>query len=113
MKRSKGYRKAAEKIDASALHTPLSAVRLAKETSPAKFDATVEVAMRLGIDPRKAELVHLKFFAGRAHEECATLLGVSLATVERQWAVTRAWLLTRLGDSGAGAVGVGGGGRGA
>ncbi len=55
MKRSKGYRKAAEKIDASALHTPLSAVRLAKETSPAKFDATVEVAMRLGIDPRKAD----------------------------------------------------------
>jgi large subunit ribosomal protein L1 len=55
MKRSKGYRKAAEKIDASQLHTPLSAVRLAKETSPAKFDATVEVAMRLGIDPRKAD----------------------------------------------------------
>ena len=55
MKRSKGYRKAAEKIDANQLHTPLSAVRLAKETSPAKFDATVEVAMRLGIDPRKAD----------------------------------------------------------
>ena len=55
MKRSKGYRKAAEKIDVSQLHTPLSAVRLAKETSPAKFDATVEVAMRLGIDPRKAD----------------------------------------------------------
>ncbi|HYO17371.1 MAG TPA: 50S ribosomal protein L1 [Dermatophilaceae bacterium] len=55
MKRSKGYRKAAEKIDVSQLHTPLGAVRLAKETSPAKFDATVEVAMRLGIDPRKAD----------------------------------------------------------
>jgi large subunit ribosomal protein L1 len=37
------------------VHTPLSAVRLAKETSPTKFDATVEVAMRLGIDPRKAD----------------------------------------------------------
>ena len=55
MKRSKGYRKAAEKIDVSQLHTPLSAVRLAKETSPAKFDATVEVALRLGVDPRKAD----------------------------------------------------------
>jgi large subunit ribosomal protein L1 len=55
MKRSKGYRKAAEKIDTSELHTPLSAVRLAKETSPAKFDATVEVALRLGVDPRKAD----------------------------------------------------------
>jgi large subunit ribosomal protein L1 len=55
MKRSKGYRQAAEKIDATHLHTPLSAVRLAKDTSPAKFDATVEVALRLGIDPRKAD----------------------------------------------------------
>ncbi|HEX6887638.1 MAG TPA: 50S ribosomal protein L1 [Candidatus Nanopelagicales bacterium] len=55
MKRSKGYRQAAEKIDPSELHTPLSAVRLAKETSPAKFDATVEVALRLGVDPRKAD----------------------------------------------------------
>jgi large subunit ribosomal protein L1 len=55
MKRSKGYRKAAEKINASDLHTPLGAVRLAKETSPAKFDATVEVALRLGVDPRKAD----------------------------------------------------------
>ena len=55
MKRSKGYRTAAEKIDADELHTPLSAVRLAKETSPTKFDATVEVAMRLGVDPRKAD----------------------------------------------------------
>ena len=55
MKRSKGYRTAAEKIDPSALLTPLSAVRLAKETSPTKFDATVEVALRLGVDPRKAD----------------------------------------------------------
>ena len=55
MKRSKGYRKAAEKIDSAQLHTPLAAVRLAKETSPATFDATVEVALRLGIDPRKAD----------------------------------------------------------
>jgi large subunit ribosomal protein L1 len=55
MKRSKGYRKAAEKIDANEQHTPLSAVRLAKGTSPTKFDATVEVALRLGVDPRKAD----------------------------------------------------------
>ncbi len=55
MKRSKGYRKAAEKVDPTQVHAPLSAVRLAKETSPTKFDATVEVAMRLGVDPRKAD----------------------------------------------------------
>ena len=55
MKRSKGYRKVAEQIDPTLLHTPLGAVRLAKVSSPAKFDATVEVALRLGVDPRKAD----------------------------------------------------------
>src|ERR1700760_2025155 len=55
MKRSKTYRAAAEKIDPERIYTPLEAVRLAKETSPTKFDATVEVAVRLGVDPRKAD----------------------------------------------------------
>jgi large subunit ribosomal protein L1 len=55
VKRSKSYRSAVEKIDADALYAPLAAVRLAKETSTTKYDATVEVAMRLGVDPRKAD----------------------------------------------------------
>jgi large subunit ribosomal protein L1 len=55
MKRSKAYRAAAEKVDATRLYSPLSAVRLAKETSTTKYDATVEVAFRLGVDPRKAD----------------------------------------------------------
>ena len=55
MKRSKAYRNADTKIDKSALYSPAEAVKLAKETSPTKFDATVEVAFRLGVDPRKAD----------------------------------------------------------
>jgi len=55
MKRSKAYRAAAEKIDPTQLYSPLEAVRLAKETSTTKYDATVEVAIRLGVDPRKAD----------------------------------------------------------
>ncbi len=55
MKRSKAYRAAADKIDADALYAPLDAVRLAKQTASAKYDETVEVAMRLGVDPRKAD----------------------------------------------------------
>jgi large subunit ribosomal protein L1 len=55
MKRSKGYRNAAAKIDADELYAPLTAIRLAKETSVTKFDSSVEVSMRLGIDPRKAD----------------------------------------------------------
>jgi large subunit ribosomal protein L1 len=55
MQRSKGYRNAAAQIDRSRLYSPAEAIRLARETSPTKFDATVEVAMRLGVDPRKAD----------------------------------------------------------
>ena len=55
MKRSKSYRASAEKIAAGSLYSPLDAVRKAKETSTTKYDATVEVAFRLGVDPRKAD----------------------------------------------------------
>ncbi|WP_181763902.1 50S ribosomal protein L1 [Streptomyces albidus (ex Kaewkla and Franco 2022)] len=55
MKRSKYFREADAKIDRERLYAPLEAVRLAKETATKKFDATVEVAMRLGVDPRKAD----------------------------------------------------------
>jgi large subunit ribosomal protein L1 len=55
MKRSKAYRAAADQIDRSRLYSPFEAVTLAKKTSPAKFDPTVEVALRLGVDPRKAD----------------------------------------------------------
>ena len=55
MKRSKAYRAAADKIDDAKLYAPLEAVRLAKETASNTYDATVEVAFRLGVDPRKAD----------------------------------------------------------
>jgi large subunit ribosomal protein L1 len=55
VKRSKAYRAAADKIDADTLYAPLHAVRLAKETATTTYDATIEVAMRLGVDPRKAD----------------------------------------------------------
>jgi large subunit ribosomal protein L1 len=55
LKRSKALKAADVKVDRSRLYAPLEAIRLAKETSTAKFDATVEVAMRLGVDPRKAD----------------------------------------------------------
>lgn len=55
MKRSKSYRDAAEKIDQDRLYSPLAAVRIAKETKGVKFDPSLEVAMRLGVDPRKSD----------------------------------------------------------
>ncbi len=55
MKRSKAYRKAADLIDRDKQYSPLEAVKLAQQTSPTKYDATVEVAIVLGVDPRKAD----------------------------------------------------------
>jgi large subunit ribosomal protein L1 len=55
VKHSKGYRQAAELVEAGRVYSPLEAANLAKTTSPTKFDGTVEVALRLGVDPRKAD----------------------------------------------------------
>ncbi|WP_225803580.1 50S ribosomal protein L1 [Streptomyces sp. NK15101] len=55
MKRSKALRSADAKVDRERNYAPLEAVRLAKETATTKFDGTVEVAFRLGVDPRKAD----------------------------------------------------------
>src|SRR5690348_1878011 len=55
MKRSKAYRAAEQQIEAQKLYSPAQAIRLAKSTSTTKYDATVEVAFRLGVDPRKAD----------------------------------------------------------
>src|SRR5437764_12197726 len=55
MKRGKKYEGAAAKSDANRLYAPLAAARLAKDTVTTEFDPAVEVAMRLGVDPRKAD----------------------------------------------------------
>ena len=53
--RSKAYTKASELLTKGTIYTPRQAVHLAKETSSTKFDSTVEVVYRLGVDPRKAD----------------------------------------------------------
>ena len=54
-KNSKAYREAAEKIDAGRIYSPLEAANLVKETSSKNYDASIDVAIRLGVDPRKAD----------------------------------------------------------
>ncbi|GAB2453631.1 large subunit ribosomal protein L1 [Conyzicola lurida] len=53
--KSKAYRAAAEKIEDGKFYTPSEAVSVARTTGSAKFDSTVEVALKLGVDPRKAD----------------------------------------------------------
>lgn len=54
-KHGKKYLEAAAKVDRDETYAPAEAVKLAKQTSFAKFDATVEVHIRLGVDPRHAD----------------------------------------------------------
>ena len=54
-KHGKKYLAAAEKIDREKDYTPEEAIALAKETSTTNFDATVEIHIRLGVDPRHAD----------------------------------------------------------
>lgn len=55
MKRSKRYKESADKIERSKMYTLDEAISLIKQTSTAKFDESVEISVRLGIDPRKAD----------------------------------------------------------
>lgn len=51
------------------------------------------------LDPSKRRLVELRFFAGLTVERVSDVLGVSRATVEREWALARAWLFRELGGA--------------
>lgn len=54
-RRSKGYRKSSEQLEAGKAYTLDQAVKIAKSTSHVKFDATVELHVNLGVDPRHAD----------------------------------------------------------
>lgn len=50
------------------------------------------------VDPRKAELVELRFFCGLTMEQAALALNVSVATAHRDWSYARAWLMREIAD---------------
>lgn len=54
-RRSKAYRQAAGKVEKNKTYSLADAVKLATETNPSKFDASVEIHVRLGVDPRQAD----------------------------------------------------------
>ena len=51
------------------------------------------------IDPRKAELVKLRYFVGMNFEETAAALGIAVPTAKQWWAYARAWLTVEMRDS--------------
>jgi RNA polymerase sigma factor (TIGR02999 family) len=74
----------------------------AAESPPEDLLALDEALDRLAkVDPAKAELVKLRFFAGLTMPEAAQALGVSLTTAERYWTYARTWLYAELSDAAA------------
>jgi RNA polymerase sigma factor (TIGR02999 family) len=82
-------------------HLTLGAADLAGGKAPdLDVEALDEALTRLAeLDPEQGRLVELRYFAGLSIEETAAVLGVSPATVKRQWRVARAWLKRELGGS--------------
>jgi RNA polymerase sigma factor (sigma-70 family) len=78
---------------------PLEDVVLATETPPEQLLALNAALDRFAaIDPLKAELVKLRFFAGLSEEETAAAMGISRATASRYWTYARAWLINALDE---------------
>lgn len=69
------------------------------EADPAELLAVNEALEKLrAVDPLKAELVGLRYFAGLSVDETAAVMGVSPRTVDNEWRFARAWLRRELGD---------------
>jgi len=76
------------------------------DAKPAAWTSSVDVLALdealdalAAIDPRHCRVVELRFFAGLTIDEAAAALGISSATVEREWALAKAWLFRRLSPS--------------
>jgi RNA polymerase sigma factor (sigma-70 family) len=74
--------------------SPVSPVAPMADVDVLALDEALEALAR--IDPRQCRVVELRFFAGLTTPETADALEVSTATVEREWAFAKAWLLRRL-----------------
>ncbi len=75
----------------------LEDISVASPERPEDLLALDEALTRLAaVEPQAAELVHLRYFAGRTMSEAAELLGLSLRGAHRLWAYAKAWLLQEL-----------------
>ena len=75
-------------------------LQLEAEETPAEFLALHEALDKLAAkDPRKAELVKLRFFGGLTNKEAAAALHISIATADNDWAYARAWLRLEIEQS--------------
>ncbi len=88
-RRGKAYRKVAEKVDSSKLYSLEDALKLAVETSPSKFDASVELHIRLSVDPRQADQ-NIRATVGLPHGTGKTVRVAVFAPEDEHQAATAA-----------------------
>lgn len=69
----------------------------AKDVSVIALDAALEELALL--DPRQAQIVELRFFGGLTMDEVASVMNISISTVNRDWATVRLWLKLQLSSS--------------
>jgi RNA polymerase sigma factor (sigma-70 family) len=74
-----------------------SATEVAAEDLLSIEEALAKLAQ---VNPSKAELVKLRFYAGMSVPEAAATLGISVATAERYWTYARSWLYCELNTTG-------------
>ena len=92
-------RRAYAKRGGNPVRVSLSDVDQVSDTTSAEVVAVDEALSRLaGIDPRKAQIVELRYFGGLGIEEIAQLLELSSRTIKREWRWARAWLFRELGE---------------
>lgn len=99
-------RRSANKRGGRQLHVTLDAAVAAiaeRDLELLSLDGALDELAAL--DARAARVIEMRFFGGLSIEEVAFALGISRATVERDWSTARAWLFRRLGPAGEGAPG--------
>jgi RNA polymerase sigma factor (TIGR02999 family) len=90
-------RRHAAKRGGSQIEVPLDEANTPDERRPIDFLVLDEALTRLGaIKPRYTQIAELRYLAGLTIEESAEILGVSHATIEREWGFARAWLRREL-----------------
>lgn len=93
-------RKARQRYGGGMQRVDLNQVRLATEDSDDTLLAVNDALEALGkISPRKAEIVKLRYFTGMTLPEIAEVRGLSLSTVERDWAYARSWLYREIQEN--------------
>ena len=91
---------AASKRGGGLRKVPLEDASLIGRTVDVDLIALDEALTRLAaIDPQQSRIVELRFFGGLTMEEAAEVMGISPATIGREWRIAKAWLSAELGSS--------------